>query len=163
VPEPLRSSRVINGIFPPWILVSAVIIFARARTRPRAPWVRAAGALTWMFLEHVSFFPYRSHKILGLCLCKNQLRCNATKMGYMPTGFWLMKGYLNVEMPRIHARCLVVSMDFFQTPSSRFKKCGTVTPSSNMSTNLRSRYWRHVFTGSMKHDSHPIRLAKNDQ
>ena len=37
VPEPLRSARVINGIFPPWILVSAVIIFARARTRPRAP------------------------------------------------------------------------------------------------------------------------------
>ncbi|TVU21478.1 hypothetical protein EJB05_31114, partial [Eragrostis curvula] len=37
VPEPLRSSRVINGLFPPWILVSAVIIFARVRTRPRAP------------------------------------------------------------------------------------------------------------------------------
>ncbi|CAL4952038.1 unnamed protein product [Urochloa decumbens] len=37
VPEPLRSSKVITGIFPPWILVSAVIIFARARTRPRAP------------------------------------------------------------------------------------------------------------------------------
>ncbi|EES02339.1 uncharacterized protein LOC8078752 [Sorghum bicolor] len=37
MPEPLRSSRLVNGIFPPWILVSAVIIFARARTRPRAP------------------------------------------------------------------------------------------------------------------------------
>ncbi|KAF8663202.1 hypothetical protein HU200_055804 [Digitaria exilis] len=37
VPEPLRSWRVINGMLPPWILVSAVIIFARARTRPRAP------------------------------------------------------------------------------------------------------------------------------
>lgn len=37
VPEPLRSSKVVNGLFPPWILVSAVIIFARARTRPRAP------------------------------------------------------------------------------------------------------------------------------
>ncbi|CAO2161356.1 unnamed protein product [Urochloa humidicola] len=37
VPEPLRSLKVIKGIFPPWILVSAVIIFARARTRPRAP------------------------------------------------------------------------------------------------------------------------------
>ncbi|XP_066316995.1 uncharacterized protein [Miscanthus floridulus] len=37
VPEPLRSSRLVNGMFPPWILVSVVIIFARARTRPRAP------------------------------------------------------------------------------------------------------------------------------
>ncbi|NP_001144412.1 uncharacterized protein LOC100277349 [Zea mays] len=37
VPEPLRSSRLANGIFAPWILFSAVIIFARARTRPRAP------------------------------------------------------------------------------------------------------------------------------
>ncbi|OEL25455.1 hypothetical protein BAE44_0013527 [Dichanthelium oligosanthes] len=37
VPEPLRSWRVINGVLPPWILVSAVIIFARARTRPTAP------------------------------------------------------------------------------------------------------------------------------
>lgn len=37
VPEPLRSSKVVNGLFPPWILISAVIIFARVRTRPRAP------------------------------------------------------------------------------------------------------------------------------
>ncbi|XP_066305623.1 uncharacterized protein [Miscanthus floridulus] len=37
VPEPLRSSRLVNGMFPPWILVSAVIIFALARPRPRAP------------------------------------------------------------------------------------------------------------------------------
>ncbi|KAL5220876.1 hypothetical protein ABZP36_025589 [Zizania latifolia] len=37
VPEPLRSSRVANAVFPPWILASAVIIFARVRTRPRAP------------------------------------------------------------------------------------------------------------------------------
>jgi hypothetical protein len=37
VPESLRSWRVITGIFPPWILVSVVIIFARARTRPRTP------------------------------------------------------------------------------------------------------------------------------
>ncbi|XP_062208359.1 uncharacterized protein LOC133909825 [Phragmites australis] len=37
VPEPLRSSKVVNGVFTPWILVSAVIIFARVRTRPRAP------------------------------------------------------------------------------------------------------------------------------
>ncbi|KAL6626885.1 hypothetical protein ACP70R_030611 [Stipagrostis hirtigluma subsp. patula] len=37
VPEPLRSSKAVNAVFPPWILVSAVIIFARVRTRPRAP------------------------------------------------------------------------------------------------------------------------------
>ncbi|KAK3164090.1 hypothetical protein QOZ80_1AG0012540 [Eleusine coracana subsp. coracana] len=37
VPEQLRSSKVVNGLFPPWILISAVIIFARVRTRPRAP------------------------------------------------------------------------------------------------------------------------------
>uniref|UniRef100_A0A0E0JEZ8 Uncharacterized protein n=1 Tax=Oryza punctata TaxID=4537 RepID=A0A0E0JEZ8_ORYPU len=36
VPEPLRSSRVVNAVFPPWILASAVIIYARVRTRPRA-------------------------------------------------------------------------------------------------------------------------------
>ncbi|KAL6838744.1 hypothetical protein ACP4OV_031458 [Aristida adscensionis] len=35
VPEPLRSSKAVNAVFPPWILASAVIIFARARTRPR--------------------------------------------------------------------------------------------------------------------------------
>jgi hypothetical protein len=37
VPEPLRSWKMVTELFPPWILVSAVIIFARARTRPRAP------------------------------------------------------------------------------------------------------------------------------
>ncbi|XP_040383735.1 uncharacterized protein LOC121055363 [Oryza brachyantha] len=36
VPEPLLSSRVVNAVFAPWILASAVIIFARVRTRPRA-------------------------------------------------------------------------------------------------------------------------------
>uniref|UniRef100_A0A0D9UXM6 Uncharacterized protein n=1 Tax=Leersia perrieri TaxID=77586 RepID=A0A0D9UXM6_9ORYZ len=37
VPEALRSSRVVNAVFPPWILASAVIIYARVRNRPRAP------------------------------------------------------------------------------------------------------------------------------
>lgn len=36
VPEPLRSSRLANAAFAPWILASVVIVVVRLRTRPRA-------------------------------------------------------------------------------------------------------------------------------
>lgn len=37
VPESLRSSSVVNAVFSPWILASAVIVFVRLRVRPQAP------------------------------------------------------------------------------------------------------------------------------
>ncbi|XP_048562137.1 uncharacterized protein LOC125542952 [Triticum urartu] len=43
VPESLLSSSVVNALFSPWILASAVIVFVRLRMRPQAPppWSRA--------------------------------------------------------------------------------------------------------------------------
>uniref|UniRef100_A0A453E7I2 Uncharacterized protein n=1 Tax=Aegilops tauschii subsp. strangulata TaxID=200361 RepID=A0A453E7I2_AEGTS len=37
VPESLLSSSVVNALFSPWILASAVIVFVRLRMRPQAP------------------------------------------------------------------------------------------------------------------------------